>query len=273
MSAIPPSELPAQVPGQGTSRRFAMGRTVSALMLREMSTRYGRSPGGYVWAILEPLGAIIVLSIGFSLVMRNPSLGNSFILFYATGYLPFSMYQSISNVTQRAISFSRPLLFYPAVTWVDAIVARFLLNAFTGILVTYILLTGILLVQDVRVVLDFVPMAEAMALTMLLGLGIGTLNCALAGIYPTYELFWSIASRPLFLASAIFFTMEDMPRSVQDLLWYVPQAHISGIMREGFYPMYNPQYVSVIYVVGISLISMFFGLILLGRYHRDILNS
>ena len=41
-------------------------RAVAALVLREMSTRYGRTPGGYLWAILEPLGMIIMNRPGFT---------------------------------------------------------------------------------------------------------------------------------------------------------------------------------------------------------------
>ncbi|MEL6475009.1 MAG: sugar ABC transporter permease, partial [Pseudomonadota bacterium] len=33
-------------------RRFASLRSIIALMLREMATSYGRSPGGYLWAVL-----------------------------------------------------------------------------------------------------------------------------------------------------------------------------------------------------------------------------
>jgi capsular polysaccharide transport system permease protein len=268
------SKTPAPLePGQGANRHFATWRSVMALILREMSTRYGQNPGGYIWAVLEPLGAIVVLSLAFSLMMRSPSLGNSFILFYATGYLPFSLYQTLSNNIARAISFSKALLFYPSVTWVDAILARFLLNALTGLLVAYLLLTGILMVIDTRVVLDLAPMVLAMGLTMLLGLGIGTLNCALGGIFPTWDLIWSIATRPLFIASGIFFTMEDLPRSVQDILWYNPLIHITGIMRRGFFPMYSPQYVSVLYVLAIALVTLVLGLILLGHHHQDILNG
>ena len=32
-------------------------------MLREMGSTYGRSPGGYLWVIAEPIGVIAVLSI------------------------------------------------------------------------------------------------------------------------------------------------------------------------------------------------------------------
>lgn len=247
-------------------------RTVFALMLREMSTRYGKNPGGYVWAILEPLGAIIILSYGFSLLMRTPSLGSSFLLFYATGYLPYNLYNSLTNMVSRSLSFSRPLLQYPAVTWMDAVLARFILNALTGLLVGYLLLTGILAVTDSRIVLDFVPIVEALALSMALGLGIGTLNCALGGVYPTWDIIWSIATRPMFLVSGIFYVMEDMPASVQAVLYWNPVIHITGLMRTGFFPMYQPQYISVAFVMGVAMASMAMGLVLLGRYHRDILN-
>ncbi|GHF74791.1 transport permease protein [Seohaeicola zhoushanensis] len=248
-------------------------RTVLALVLREMSTRYGRTPGGYAWSILEPLGAILVLSIGFSLLIRTPSLGHSFLLFYATGYLPFDMYQSISNAVARAINFSRPLLLYPAVTWLDAVLARFLLNSLTSVVVSVLLLGGILAVIGHRATLDMVPMVEATGLAMILGLGVGTLNCALSGLFPIWEVAWSIITRPLFLASGILYIYEDLPEIARTILWFNPLMHISGIMRSGFYPTYVATYASPLYVLGVSLVLMALGQVLLGRYHREILNA
>ena len=118
-----PSAQHSDLPGKGVSRRFRMGRIVSALMLREMSTQYGRSPGGYLWALIEPLGAIAIMALGFSLLLRSPPLGNSFILFFATGHVPFNLYQVLSRTVARSITFSKSLLAYPVVSWVDAIVA------------------------------------------------------------------------------------------------------------------------------------------------------
>ncbi|WP_251374287.1 ABC transporter permease [Ponticoccus alexandrii] len=244
-----------------------------ALILREMSTRYGRSAGGYIWAVLEPLGVIVILALAFSLVFRAPALGSSFILFYASGYLPFHVYQTVSLYVSRSINFSRPLLFYPSVTWVDALLARFILNSLTGFMVAYLLLGGLILAIDTRIVLDVLPIVQALALTALLGLGMGALNCALIGLIQTWDVIWSIASRPLFLASGIFFIYEDMPRVVQQVLWYNPLIHINGILRTGLYPMYNADFASWEYVVGFSLVTMGAGLLLLHRFHKDILND
>ncbi len=263
---------PAQLPKASTNRKFASLRTIAALILREMSTTYGRTPGGYIWAILEPLAAILFLSLGFSLVMRSPSLGSSFLLFYASGYLPFSLYMSISNMTAKAIRFSSGLLKYPAVTWVDALLARFLLNSVTQILVGAILIFGILALEDAHAVFYAPPVLEALGLAMLMALGVGTVNCVLIGLFPIWDTVWSIITRPLFLASGVLFIYEDLPVTAQKILWYNPLMHITGLLRTGIFPTYSADYVSPLYVVTIALTLLTLGLILMGRYHRDVLN-
>lgn len=267
-----PPQPPLLPPAEGSNRRFASARTIAALILREMSTRYGRTPGGYLWGIIEPLAAILVLSVGFSLVMRSPSLGTSFLLFYATGYLPFNLFNTLSNAITRAISFSKPLLKYPAVTWVDAISARFLLNSLTAILITVLLLGGILAVIDNRTVLDFPKIVSGMAMAMFVGLSVGVLNCALSGLYPLWEVAWSIVTRPLFLASGVIFLFDKMPPLAREILWYNPLIHVVGRMRTGFFPTYSAPYINEIYVIAVALICLSLGLILLGRFHREILN-
>lgn len=266
---LPPSR--AQSPDAGLATSFRTGRIVSALMLREMSTRYGRSPGGYIWAILEPLGGVFVLALAFSFLIRTPSLGNSFLLFYATGFVPFTLYQNISNTVARALSFSKPLMQYPVVTWVDAILARFILNALVGILVGYIVLTFILAIVDTHVVLNIVPIFKVIGLTLLFGLAVGMLNCVLNGLFSAWSMIWSVATRPLFIVSGVIFIYEDMPPVAQNILWYNPLMHITGLMRTGFYSTYSPSYISELYVICVSLIVLFFGTVFLRRYHRDIL--
>lgn len=253
-------------------RRWQGLRTILALILREMSTTYGRSPGGYIWAVAQPLGMIVVLAFAFAMMLRSPSLGTSFIVFYASGFLPFDLYRQVYGAVAATIRFSKPLLQYPIVSWVDAVLARFLLNMLTAVTVTCLLLSVLLLVTDVNVIIDLPPMVRAMILAALLGLGIGTLNCVLTGLFPVYANAWSIATRPLFLASGIIYIYEDLPAMAANILWYNPLIHITGLMRTGLYPAYAPQYISETYVLIWGLVPLVFGLILLGRYYRDILN-
>lgn len=259
-------------PAARINLRYRMMRTVGALVLREMGARYGRSPGGYIWAILQPMGIIGILSVAFSLVARSPSLGNSFILFFGTGYTVFHLYSGVEFTIMKSLRYSRNLLNYPIVGWVDAIVARFLLNTLTGILVTYLVLAIIILTLDDPIVLNLSPIIEACLAAVFLGLGVGTLNCVLAGFSVLWDQIWGIISRPLFLLSGVIFLYEDMPPLAQEILWYNPIAHVIGMMRRGFYPTYEAVWVNLYYVFGWSLVTLFLGIVFLRRYHREILS-
>lgn len=255
------------------ARRFRSLRTIVALMLREMATSYGRSPGGYLWAVLEPVAALAMFSLGFSVVFHAPPIGNSFPLFYATGFLPFTLFNMVANKMATAITFSRPLLAYPAVTFLDALIARFLLNVLTHLMVAYIVFFGIIVIFEARADLDLPVILLGFSLAAFLGIGIGTLNCYLMTAYPVWERSWQIATRPLFIISGVFFTYDSMPRFAQDLLWYNPLLHVVGVTRAGFYATYRIDYVSVTLVTGVASVTLLLGLMLLWRHHRSLLEG
>ena len=246
-------------------------RVIVALILREMSTTYGRSPGGYLWAIIEPAAGVALLTAIFSIGFRAPPLGTSFPLFYAAGILPFLMFNDISNKIGQTIQFSRALLKYPRVTFLDAIIARLVLNSFAQLLVNGIVLSFILWGLGARASLDPRNIALAYLMVICLATGIGTLNAFLTLAYPLWTTIWAIVTRPLFIISGIFFVFESVPARYGDLLWFNPLVHIVGAMREGFYPFYHPSYVSPLYVLGVSATTFIAGLFLLWRHHRDIL--
>lgn len=247
-------------------------RSISALVLREMSTRYGRTPGGYIWALLEPVGMIVILGFAWSLLANAPTLGTSFFLFKGTGYMVLQMFVVNSKQIGKAMHFSRPLLFYPRVTWLDAILARFLLNTLVVTITTTLILSGIMIYENIHTVLDYPAILMAMGLAALTGLSVGVLNCYLFQRLPVWEQFWSIATRPLFLISGVIFIYEDLPQMGKAILWYNPVLHLSGIMRDGFYPLYHPSYVSYIYLGLWIFLPMVAGLLLLRQFHRDLLN-
>lgn len=246
LPSSPPSTLPSGRP------RFQRLRVLFALVVREMGTKFGRSAGGYFWAIAEPLGGIVLLSIAFSLALRSPPIGSSFLLFYATGIVPFSMYNSMSFSVATAIKSNKGLLNYPVVSVIDAIFAKFVLNFMTMTLVGVLLFWGIIRFQGLHVNLEPGKLVLSVVLAAFLGLGVGSLNCVLFGFFPTWKNVWAVLTRPLFILSGILFTFESAPKAFQAVLWYNPLIHIIGIMRDGIFGVYDPQYVSVAYVLGVS---------------------
>ncbi|KIN62715.1 ABC-2 type transporter [Sulfitobacter noctilucicola] len=244
-----------------------------ALILREMSTTYGRSPGGYIWAVLEPALGIALLTAIFSLGFKSPPIGINFPIFYATGMVPFLMFSSLSGSIATSLLFSKRLLAYPSVTFVDAIIGRLIVNGLTQLMVAYFILFGILMMFETRTVPDLLVIFQTFFLTIVLSLGVGTMNCFLFTMVPVWQRAWSVITRPLFILSCVLFLFETVPQPYRDILWYNPLVHVVGRMRSAFYPSYDAAYVSYTYVYSVALISLAVGLVFLSRYHRDMLND
>ncbi len=242
--------------------------------MREMETSYGKSPGGYLWAILEPVGAITLftLVIAYGLRLRSPSIGSNFMLFYASGLLPYMLFMQTNKRIARSLRYSKKLLKYPRVTFVDAIAARFIVYLITHLVVFYVLMTGLHIGFDLDVHLNIPAIALALTMAATLGLGVGCLNCFLMSFFPIWEKVWSMMTRPLMLLSTVIYIFEEVPWRFQDIVWYNPLIHIVGVMRKGFYPSYDAQYASPLYVFAFALIPMALGMTMLYRWNRVLVN-
>jgi capsular polysaccharide transport system permease protein len=212
-----------------------------------------------------------LLSAIFSIGFRSPRLGDNFPIFYATGLLPFFLFNDIANKTAQAVNYSKQLLAYPRVTLIDAIYARFALNLLTQLLISYIVLTGILIAFDTRTTLEVDRILLAYTLAAALGLGVGTFNCFLMSLFPLWQRVYNILTRPLLLVSGVIFIYESVPNPYREFLWYNPLMHVTGELRGAFYKSYDAAYVSPVYVFGFAAVSGTIGLLFLWRYHRDIM--
>ena len=253
--------------------RFRTPRVIGALLLREMTTTFGRSSLGYLWAVIEPVGYIIVLTLAFSIIFKQPPVGTSFPLFYATGFLPFSIYNSCQSKISVAIAQNKTLLFYPAVTYTDVIIARFLLVALTDSVVALLVFGGLLVYAQVPYLPDIPLVMSGLALALMFGGAVGLVNATLFEIFPAWKSLWKIVTRPMFFISCVFYLFDALPNTVRDVLWWNPLVHAIGLIRAGFYPEYEAAYVSPLYVVGVSLVLMTFGLINLRTSNKFIINN
>jgi capsular polysaccharide transport system permease protein len=220
--------------------------------------------------ILEPVAGIVLLTLLFMLISRTPPLGTNFPLFYATGMLPFTMYITLSGNIANAVSFSKALLTYPAVSFMDALLARFFLTAITQLLVMALVLGSIIVLYDLKLVISWGPVIAAIGMVLALSLSVGVANCYLFERFPLWRNFWNIMNRPLFLLSGVIFLPEMLPKAAMQYFVWNPLIHPIGMLRRGFYPTYDALYVSPVYVCVFSLLVGMVGLWFLLRYHKDL---
>ncbi|PWE27745.1 ABC transporter permease [Pararhodobacter marinus] len=274
MSAGSYPDLPAAPPAPLKQHRqsYHDARVLLALVMREVTTRFGRTPGGFIWAIMQPLGQIIILGFAFSLIARNPALGTSFLLFKATGILVFQAFKTTSNMIGKSLSYSNKLLSYPGVEWPHALLARFILNIFVNLVVSILILSGIIIAENLTLIMDWKPVFLAYCLAWILSFGIGALNCYLFERVDIWSNVWGIMTGPLMIVSGVIILYEDLPPVAQEILWYNPLLHITGLMREGFYSTYTPGYISIPFVLACGMIPMVLGLMLVRKHHLYLLN-
>lgn len=244
-------------------------RIILALMLREMTTSYGKSIGGFAWAVVEPAAGIALLSLIFGIILPEPPLGTNFALFYAGGYVLFVMYLNISNKLMAALRFAKPLLTYPVVRLGHVMLARLILNLGVELIVLILVLAGIVHLWGLQVGFDWGQMAAAIWMTVALASGVGVMNCWITAIFPDWERVWAIFNRPLFIISTLLFTYESVPEPFQSWLWYNPLVHVVGQMRLGMYPGYDGAFVSPVYVLGMSMLAFVVGYFWLCLKYRD----
>lgn len=267
MTEVTPTFPKAQHPTKPSA-----ARAILALMLRDMASAHGRSILGYLWAILEPAGGILLMTFIFVLVFRAPPIGTNYPLFFASGLLPFSAYMALQQKTSVALRNSKPLLFYPGVTFLDALLAKLIMEVLTQVLVFFVVFTTIITVYDLDLYFSVVPLVGAFSIAVFLGFAVGTLNCYLQTVFPAWERIWGILNRPLFIVSGVLFIFDSIPLPYRDWVWWNPLIQIVGLFRSGIYATYDASYVNVMYPLLLGGGILLLGIILLARYHRDLMN-
>ncbi len=237
-------------------------RIVTAFVMREIATRYGKSPGGYVWAILEPVAFILMMTSLMGAFGRLPAMGDSFTLFYATGYVAFSMYKSMEGYLASSISANKSLMSYPKVAPFDAVVARLILQGMTSVVVAAVILYGSLWTTQRPVEIHWLYIIEAVMFAWIIALGIALANTVLFFKFPLYQKVFDIISRPLLLLSGIFYVPSQMPHPFADYLLANPLAQVVILFRQGFYTMHGDNGLDMFFLSEVSFTLLFVGLAL-----------
>lgn len=237
-------------------------RVTAALIIRETAARYGNKPGGYIWAILDPLAHVLIMTVLFSVIARTPPLGTDFALFFATGYLPFSAYQGMSVFVASAVRANKNLFSYPIVAPIDAVVSRYILQFMTSVLVTIVIFA--ICTSETKHLHDINMgiVVASFTLATLLGVAVGMMNIPLFNDYPLWEKIFGLINRPLFMISGVLLLPDAMPGQIHDFLLWNPLVHIIMWFRTGIYPSYKAGGLDIMYVVEVAVVMIMIGLTL-----------
>ncbi len=227
-------------------------RVIAALTLRETRMTFGTSHSGYFWAIFQPLFSISFMVTLFYLIGRQSPFGTSLALFFATAVLTLDLYNKLSVSLMRAFTSNKSLLSYPMIKEADTLFARMALIALTFVVINTIFYGTLVIFDLADLPAHPERLAYAFLTTLLLGLGVGSINAILYQKNQAWQHVEKAFARPLFFLSGVFYIPSSMPPEAVAVLKWNPILHIVEWTREGFYDNYRSDVLNIAYPLSLA---------------------
>ncbi len=235
-------------------------RVISALLMREILTRYGRHNIGFLWLFVEPM----LFTVGVTAIWtatRTIHGGNLPITAFAiTGYSSVLLWRNMPARCIGSIEPNAALLHHRNVKIIDIFISRVLVEmmgasiSFFSLTVFFYFIGWTELPEDIiTLLLGWLSIAWfGAALAIFLG--------ALAERSELVEKLWHPAAYLLFPFSGAAFIVDSTPQALQNILYFFPMVHGVEIVREGYFgSAFHPHY-DVTYLVcsclALSLLAM-----------------
>jgi capsular polysaccharide transport system permease protein len=198
--------------------------------------------------------------------------GDNALLFILSGVFGFRMTRGISQKAERAIINNLPMLTYPLIKPLDAIVATFVLEAVIWLMIIALFMGGLSLTMERAAIVYPAEFAEALGAMLFFALAFSTFNATIGALIPRYDTFLAMMSMPLMLLSGIFFMPTQLPPEAQAILWWNPFLHCVEWFRTSTYLDYNAL-LSKEYLLWLSAGMMAISLTAERLFRRQILSS
>lgn len=252
-------------------------RVVTALTIREVRLRNSKHAFSQFFDLLEAIVYIIGHWILFVFLQRKLLIGDSLLLFMATGLVPVLFFRTISIRVASAIEAAKTVVAVPYIEPIDYAIARSFVEVVSFIIafgVFFLLIYGFG-ISKYAIPYNIGAVTLFIVITYFFSFGLGLINSFIAFLFPLWKFIWAMFSRIQIFFSAIFYIPEYMPPRIKEIVSYNPIMHLVSIFRVGFYPTYPTHLLSVQYVLGWTCAVLVIGLALERalRNHRNTLSS
>ena len=247
---------------------------MSAVILRDMRTRFFNHGLGFLIVPLWPLAHMIVLILIHTVAGgAAPPYGESTALYYAAGLLPTMTFMYVSRFMALSLVMNRPMLGFPEIQAVDVMLARAFLEVMAACF-TLFLIMSILWAFGIDPMPDDLENAVFCYLAViLLGVGFGMLIGVASMFMPIVVTIYALSVIVIYISSGALFVPTFFPEPVRYALSFNPVFQSVEWMRHAFYPNYADDLINRGYVLAWGLGALFAGLALERFFRRPMLET
>lgn len=236
---------------------FNWKSTISAIIVREIRTRFAGGSLGYGWAIILPVTWVLAITVFFQWIGRSAPVSIALPIFIASGMIPYLMFRQIVTSMMRVVRANRHLLTMGPATEEDLLNGGALLELVNMVLITMVVTIILAVFSTVPLPPDPIRVVTALLLAWALGASAGRFAASIAHYSDTAQRLVPILLRPFFWISGIFFVASELPRAAQDALWFNPLLHVIELLRTGLLPGFSSEFV-VLKVPLIAIAGLYF---------------
>jgi capsular polysaccharide transport system permease protein len=227
---------------------------MTALILREMQSRYGDRGLSYIWGILEPAMYVAVAVLWFSVTNRIVMVGMPISLFLMTGIAPYILFYRVDQFVRTSIIANTGLLYHPSIAPLHLMLGRFFLEGPTEIFFLCFVFVGygIGWNEPRAVPVDFGPIIEALGLDLLFAFGVGGAIAPIMIRFPGVGWTLGFLVRIIFMTAGVHYVPDYAPTAWQPIIFWNPMTHIITLFRTGFIPTFPSHHLSPLYALTVG---------------------
>jgi len=245
-------------------------RVIGALMIRELTTRFGRENIGFLWMMVEPLLFAVLVGIMWTFMNGPTKHGVGVMAFVVTGYIPLVLFRGSVSRSIGLFKANMSLMYHRQIKILDFILVRFLIE-WIGHMMAYVFVMLLLMLMGLF------PVPVDLGLLMLGWLYYSLFTLSLCFILaPTSEFsevlekFMPVTTYLMIPFSGTFYMVDWLTPEARNAVLYFPPVHAMEMMRFGIFGHHMLPHFDYFYPVAVSAALAAFGLLLCRRVRRHL---
>lgn len=237
-------------------------RVIGALMLRELTTRFGRENIGFLWIMVEPLLFAVLVGLLWRVMKGPEEYGVSIVAFVVSGYIPLVLFRSSISRAVNSFTANGSLMYHRQIKILDFILVRCIIELI-GHMMAYLFIGLVLGAFGLFPwPYDIGYMIIGWGYYALFTFAVCLIVAPLSEMNEILEKFMPVTAYLMVPFSGAFFIVSALTQKGAAIALYSPPVHGMEMMRYGLFgPTINPHF-DFLYPLKFCIPCMALGLLL-----------
>lgn len=238
-------------------------RVISALLMREVITRFGRENVGVLWLIAEPMLFTLGVATLWSAAGLHHGSSIPIVAFAVTGYSSVLLWRNTVSRCNSGIQQNSNLLYHRNVRVIDVFITRIILEM-AGATASFVILgMAFAAIEWMAPPVDPLKVVIGWGMLAWFGAAMAILVGAATAYSEVVDRIWHPTAYLLFPLSGAAFMVDWLPPALQATVLWLPMVHGLEILREGYFGDVVRTHYDMGYMAVVNLMLTLVGLVVL----------